>query len=191
MRISRLAVLFTTLLASSFALAHPGHAGHQAAFVEGLLHPLTGLDHLAMGLGFGLLMARTFKRARVAGLVLLMGALVAGFSLGVVGLIGADWAEYGIGASLLVLAVALWMRSHSAFLGMVATLGLFHGVAHGAEVPAGLNPAVFLAGMLVTLSGLYGVGLLLGRTLQHYASRYVKGSERLAAVLAGSAIFFG
>jgi len=74
---------------------------------------------------------------------------------------------------------------------MVATLGLFHGVAHGAEVPAGLNPAVFLAGMLVTLSGLYGVGLLLGRILQHYASRYVKGSERLAAVLAGSAIFFG
>jgi urease accessory protein len=191
MNFSKLAVLFTTLLASAAAMAHPGHIETSNALLAGLLHPLTGLDHLAMGIGLGLLMARTLRMSRYRGFAILIGTLAGGFAMGVAGTFPADMAEFGISVSLIVLATALWMRTKSAFLVVVAGLGLFHGIAHGAEIPAGLDPAGFLVGMLMTLSGLYVTGMAISRWLQTHAAQYGKGFERAASVLTGSVVFLG
>lgn len=189
MRLSTLFVLAATLFTSAGAMAHPGHTGDHSAFVAGLLHPLTGLDHLAMGLGLGLLMARTLRLTRLRGFAILIGTLTGGFAMGVAGMFPADLTALGISLSLIVLATALWTRTKSVFLLVVAGLGLFHGIAHGAEVPAGLNPANFLIGMLITLAALYASGMMLSLWLQRRASQYGKHVERIVAVLTGSVVF--
>ncbi len=189
MHLSKPFVLIAALFASAAALAHPGHVEGHNAFVAGLLHPLTGLDHLAMGLGLGLLLARTLRLTRLRGFAILLGTLTGGFALGITGTVPTDLAEYGITASLMILAVALWTRTRSVFLVVVAGLGLFHGIAHGGEVPAGLDPADFLVGMLITLAALYTTGMMASLWLQRHASQYGKHVERIAAILTGSVVF--
>ena len=183
------AVLFASLIASASAMAHIGHTGNHSAFVEGLLHPLSGLDHLAMGLGLGLLMARTLRLTRLRGFAILIGTLTGGFAMGVAGMLPTGLTELGISLSLIVLASALWARTKSVLLLAVASLGLFHGVAHGADVPAGLNPADFLVGMLITLAALYTAGMMASLWLQRRAAQHGKKVERIAAVLTGSVVF--
>lgn len=178
---------------SSFALAHSDHGQllHSSLFdsslLAGLAHPLTGLDHLIMGLGLGLLMARTFKQTRFFGLGLLLLSLVGGFIVGMQHIVAPQIAEYGIVASLLVLAVALWQRSNTVFLSMVAVLGVFHGMAHGNELSTGMSPALFILGMLVSLSALYAVGSVFGRLIK----QHVKLGDRVAAVFAAVVAVMG
>ena len=181
--------LIAVLLAgvSTSVMAHPGHAGHGSAFVQGILHPLTGLDHLVMALSLGFLLARTFSQTRFMGLGLLALSLVGGFWLGLSNSLNVSVAEYGIVASLLVLAVSLWQRSSSVFLSGAAVLGVFHGMAHGAEVAQGVNPFAFMLGMLLTMSVLYVTGLFAGRQLK----QHLPVSNKIAAVLAGVVAVLG
>lgn len=180
-------LLLALLGVSSLALAHPGHEYSHSALLAGLLHPLSGLDHLTMGLGLGILLARTFKQARFMGLALLLVTLTGGFILGMAHMVPVSIAEYGIVASLVVLAVALWQRSTSVFLATTALLGVFHGLAHGAELGTGMNPLNFMLGMLVTLGVLYSVGLLAGQLIK----RHIKQGERIVAVLIGVVALLG
>lgn len=180
-------ILLALLAVSGVALAHPGHEYSHSALLAGLLHPLSGLDHLTMGLGLGILLARTFKQARFMGLALLVTTLSAGFMLGMAQIVPVNVAEYGIVASLLVLAMALWQRSTSVFLAMAALLGIFHGVAHGAELGTGMNPVGFMVGMLMTLSALYSVGLVTGQWIK----RHIKQGDRVVAVLTGVVALLG
>lgn len=95
-----------------------------------------------------------------------MSALCCGFALGAMGIwANGAWAEQGIAVSLVVLAVALWQKSRPAIFAMLALLGLFHGAAHGAEIPSTLNPAMFGIGMLMSLTALYALGVFVGRHL--------------------------
>jgi urease accessory protein len=137
-------VLFTAVAASLVlgsaraALAHPGHVHPGAAgFAAGALHPLTGADHLLAMLASGLLAVRIGTRralwivpATFVGLMLFGGALAyLGLPL--------PHAEWGIGASVLVLGlmVALLPRIPlTAGAACVGLFALFHGHAHVAEL---------------------------------------------------------
>jgi len=179
-------VMILLSVCSTWASAHAGHAGHGSALIEGLLHPLTGVDHLLMGLGFGLLMAKTVQQTRWLGAGLLMSALCCGFALGVMGVwTNTTMAEQGIVVSLLVLAVALWQKSRPAIFAMLALLGLFHGAAHGAEMPATLNPVLFCAGMLMTLTALYALGVFVGRRLVNVLPNRVVAIAMVATACLG------
>lgn len=180
-------LLLTLLAVSGLAMAHPGHEYSHSALLAGLLHPLSGLDHLTLGLGLGILLARTFKQSRFVGLGLLLLSLVGGFMLGMAQVLPGNVAEYGIIASLLILSMALWRRSNSVFLAMSAVLGIFHGMAHGSELGAGMNPFGFVLGMLLTLGTLYVVGLLAGQWMQ----LHLKQGTRLAALVAGGVALLG
>lgn len=175
-------VLLALLAVSGTAIAHPGHDQmFHSSLLAGLAHPLTGLDHLMMGLGLGLLMARTFRQSQFMGLGLLLLSLVGGFWLGMQHVLASQFAEYGIVASLLVLAMALWQRASAAFLPLVGLLGVFHGMAHGYELPLSVNPAWFMLGMLASLGALYLVGSGFARLLKNH----INVGERVAAVIAG------
>lgn len=168
---------------STMAFAHPGHDDmFHSALLAGMLHPLTGLDHLIMGLGLGMLMTRGFKQARYAGLALLLLALLAGFVMGYQHVLSSHVAEYGIVASLIVLAVALWQRANSVYLQMLALLGVFHGMAHGYELALNVNPVWFVLGMTISLATLYLVGTWVSRWVMQQA----KFSDRTVAVLAAA-----
>ncbi len=179
--------LLLLLGVSTATFAHPGHdLMIHSSLLAGMLHPFTGLDHLTMGLGLGLLMARTFRQARFTGLALLLVALAGGFMLGIQHLVDSRVAEYGIILSLVVLAVALWQRVGHLYLPFLALLGVFHGIAHGNELAAGVHPLPFMLGMMMSLALLYLLGVMIGRWLL----AHLPVSQRLAALAAGLVAVF-
>jgi len=193
----KLLLLLLASLTSNIVFAHAGHEHHSSAFISGLLHPLSGLDHLLLALGLGLLLVRSTQFARglpsAAGLgfVGLGVSLLVGFGLGVQQLLPVSLTEYGIVASLLALAIALWVKQRFVALAGLSVLGLFHGVAHGLEVPVGQSAGLFLAGMLVSMLGLYAVGMLIGKAVQHWANNGSVVAARLLAVVTVGAVALG
>lgn len=77
---SAITVLIVAL--PSAVLAHPGHAGHELTFAEGLLHPFTGLDHIALLSGGGgfLAFAQRHLRLTKATMLGLSGIFAGGFA---------------------------------------------------------------------------------------------------------------
>jgi urease accessory protein len=163
-------------VASPLTLAHTGQ--DLAGFAAGMLHPLTGLDHLAMLLGVGALGAGQTLKSRTGIYAAALLALFGGALLGLV----TGWAggiELMIGLSLFVVAAGLWRGRGNVLAPMASVvLVLFHGWAHGLEV-APAQMAAFLPGMLITACALLGAGFALGRRL---APRQLGASSALAAV---------
>lgn len=193
----KLMLLLLAGLTSNAVFAHAGHEHHSSALLSGLLHPFSGLDHLLLALGLGVLLVRSAQFARdmpsAAGLgfVGLALSLLVGFGLGVQHLLPVSLTEYGIVASLLALAIALWGKQRVVALAGLSLLGLFHGVAHGLEVPAGQSAVLFLAGMLCSMLGLYAIGLLIGRIVHHSANNGSIVVARVLAVVTAAAVALG
>jgi urease accessory protein len=149
-----------------------GHLTGAGGLLDGLTHPLTGLDHLLAFVTVGVL--ATFLRSRVQWWVLpalFVGAMAVGGTLGMAGL-GVDGAESVIAASVvalgLLLVVAPAARAHVAFLvPLLGVTAFFHGLAHGTELPASAHPALYAAGFLAATFGLHlsgaGAGLVIER----------------------------
>ncbi|MGL6314545.1 HupE/UreJ family protein [Vibrio sp. WXL103] len=164
---------FTAALAllatPSLALAHPGHDHH--SFSAGLLHPVTGVDHLIMLVAFGLLVAcvaltrtKALKLAG-AGIASLMVGLFAGQALGFAAMV-----EPAIIASLFVVSLCLWQafspstaRVNVASGAAVAML-FFHGYAHGVEATGSVS--LFAMGMLLSAAALMAAGNMVGQMLR-------------------------
>ncbi len=164
-------VILAAMLGTGAALAHTGaDAGtHHGAFWQGLLHPLTGLDHLTAMVAVGVwstVALRTVWQAPLAFVVLLTLGALAGFS----GFQPAG-VEPAIAASIVVLGLLISWRQGLPLGAMVALVGTFafaHGLAHGAEM-AGGAPLATLAGMVVGTAGLHLAGVGLGRlALAHH-----------------------
>jgi urease accessory protein len=180
------------LLLPVAAFAHPGHEFFNSEFLTGMIHPWTGLDHMLMAAGLGLLMTRCYHHAGIQGLGMLLGAIFLGFGLGMLHIIPADSAELGISASLAVLATTLWIKSKAPWLMLVGILGMFHGAAHGALTSPDAHWFGFLAGLTLSTTVLYGIGLFAGRLMKHYfAQRINKRTERVVAVIAGAVAVIG
>ena len=184
MRMMKIIGIFIAALAPLLAMAHPGHHHHEASFWTGFVHPFTGLDHLIMAMSFGVLMWTMTKQWKVIGALGLVTALVAGFALGAQGLLNSSIAEYGIVASLLVLAVALWTKSNQVLPVAATLLAIFHGVAHGTELAMNGNVAVQILGMISAMAGVYGAGLALGELISRYVPHGKKIIGTIAAVVA-------
>lgn len=146
------------------AQAHPGHA--HATLVQGLLHPLTGWDHLVVLVSLGVLAAGRGTRVRMACGALLVVALGGGAALGLAWP-AAPFVEPAILLSV-VACVALLATRRQIGPGMLLTLSLsfafIHGIAHGQEAPAG-DLAAYFSGFALAGVVLYGAGLYVGRQL--------------------------
>jgi urease accessory protein len=168
MKLQRIGLLILSLLAASTASAHVGHL-HQdtlSNFTDGLLHPLTGFDHLLAMLTVGIYGAVSASSRRAALLAPLSFAslLLVGAGLGTLGMT-LPAIEPMIAVSVLVLGLLLVLRktlplaASSALIGLFA---LFHGVAHGSEIPATAQVGSFISGMMLMTLTLHVCGLLLG-----------------------------
>lgn len=161
----RTAGFMAVLLAGATpAMAHPGHAG-LGDLSAGLLHPMTGLDHLATILTCGALAAALAGSAVWRIPLLFAVAMLAG---GVSGVLGAWTANAEIALMLSVPAVCLLLiarqRAGLHLAGAVVLgVGLLHGAAHGAELPDGANPVSFFAGFLTSTLILLAMGHMLFR----------------------------
>lgn len=153
-----------------WALAHTGLDGgahHARGFVAGLLHPLTGADHLGAMLSVGLWSALTARRLWVTPLAF-VSMLLVGTLIGLAGL-RLPAVEPMIAVSLLVLGLLVATRTHAPAALAVALVGLFavfHGVAHGSELAGDASIWPTLAGMLLCTVALHVTGLGLGLALR-------------------------
>jgi urease accessory protein len=146
------------------ALAHPGH-GEGGGFVAGLLHPLTGVDHLLAMVMVGLWAGIAFQRHWWLCPAAFLGFMVTGFIWGANGA-NLPIAEPLIIASLAGIGLALVFNLRPPLaLGaaVVAFFAIGHGYAHGAEIPAGGNALRFMAGFVTTTAALHFAGYRLSR----------------------------
>ncbi len=153
------AFLFVTSLAVSPVWAHPGHSGN--GFSAGVLHPLTGVDHIIAMIAVGLWAAQMGGRATL----LLPAAFVGFMSLGALaGRVGMHlpYIEAGVAASVLVLGLMI-AASLRLPTGVAATcIGLFaicHGHAHGTEFASGGSWPGYAVGFILMTIVLHSVGI--------------------------------
>lgn len=143
-------------------LAHTGRPGHlHAGFVDGALHPLTGIDHLVAMLAVGAWSALAVRQVWAAPLAF-VALLACGAVSGAAGL-QVGGVEPMIAASLLALGllIATLRRVPAAAAAAIAGgFAFFHGAAHGVEIGGALP---MLAGLVVTTAALHGAGIAIGR----------------------------
>jgi urease accessory protein len=148
--------------------------------LSGVVHPLTGADHVLAGVAAGIWAAVSGgSRARsviAAFLGMLSLGAVAGFAGTSLGLV-----EPVIALSVITLGVLIALRVSLPGLVAPAVAGgfaLFHGYAHAAGLPMMAGSAWYLLGLLMATSLLMGSGVVLGRWL-------VKSESRIPLRLAG------
>ncbi|EIP97466.1 hydrogenase/urease accessory protein [Opitutaceae bacterium TAV1] len=155
----------------ALAQAHPGHdGGHELTwdFGGGFAHPFTGWDHLLAMTAVGLWAAILGGRARWLVPSAFVGLMVTGAVVAISGFV-IPGVEQGIAASLLALglliafAVRLPVAAGMAVTGLFA---IFHGMAHGAEMPASASAFSYASGFVVATVILHAAGLALGMALQ-------------------------
>jgi urease accessory protein len=152
------ALVATSLSIAVFLGAGPANAHGFGG--SGLIHPLTGLDHLLAMLAVGAWSAQLGGRAIVG----VPAAFVAFMTLGgVVGLAGLSLprVDGAIAISVVALgcAIAIGRRASPLVAGAaVALFGTCHGFAHGSEVTRAAGQASYVAGFLVTTAGLHVIG---------------------------------
>jgi urease accessory protein len=178
------------LLAPGGALAHTG-AGGADGIVHGLMHPVTGLDHVLAMVAVGVLAAFLGGRALIPTSFVAMAAV--GGALGVEGA-QVPSVEFGISASVVLLGLAIAFQPKLPLglaAGLVGLFGLYHGYAHGAEMPADASGLAYAAGFLLATAALHVVGIGLGLGINHLASRAVSRFAQAggtAIALAGIAL---
>jgi urease accessory protein len=138
--------------------------GNDGGFFAGLLHPILGFDHLLAMVAVGLLSVQLGGRAiwNVPAAFLLF--LVVGGALGLVGVPLLE-VEGMIALSVLALGLAIAARASMPTvlaMGLVAVFAVFHGHAHGAEIPRLAAPAAYVAGFALASAGLHLTGVTIG-----------------------------
>jgi urease accessory protein len=162
-------ILFTLILSTLLpmaAQAHPGHEIH-AGFMMGLLHPLTGWDHLTVLLCLGVLAAGRGARLAIGAGGVLTVALAGGAAMGL-GFPQATFVEPAILATVVVSAAVLLLRARigrGSLLALCLCFTLVHGMAHGQEAPAG-NIASYFAGFTAAGAAIFAIGVLLANAVQ-------------------------
>ena len=186
-----LAVLFAGLglMMASPAWAH-AQKGQAAGFLTGLLHPVSGLDHVLAMVAVGLWGAQL--GAPAIWLLPVTFPMVMAFG-GFLGLIGVrlPGVEIGIAASAILLG-AMVAREARPPMGLAATLvacfAVFHGHAHGSELPAGQSGLLYSVGFVIATGCLHAAGITVGLIHRWNWGRIALRIAGLA--VSGAGIFF-
>lgn len=160
------AIAAAALAATSPASAHVlGVSG--AGWSQGFLHPLSGIDHILAMVAVGVWAAQLGRRAVWALPLAFPLVMALGGVLGAEG-VPAPWVETGIAGSVAVLGLLIALAARPPLAVAVAVVGLFalfHGHAHGAELPEAASPWLYGLGFVVATVLLHGVGIGIGRLL--------------------------
>lgn len=164
-RSSKLALAAAALaLLPGAALAHTGH-GDTSGFIAGFSHPIGGLDHILAMVLVGVFAWQLGAWAALwlvpATFVLVMAV---GGGLGAMG-VEVPFVELGIALSIVVLGavVAAGVKAPVAVaMGIVGLFAIFHGHAHGAEMPESAGGLAYAAGFMLATALLHCAGIAIG-----------------------------
>lgn len=162
--ISRWITAMLGLLTPALALAHIGQGDISGGFVSGFTHPILGLDHVVAMVAVGLWGAQLGSPAIwilpvTFPLVMAFGGLIGGLDIPIPGI------EIGIAASAIALGLMvtvaarppLWIAGL-----LVGLFAIFHGYAHGAELPESANPLAYAMGFVIATGSLHVIGIFIG-----------------------------
>lgn len=187
--IGTLAVALAALiLAPAAAFAHV--TGVAGGFAGGFAHPLTGPDHFlamfAVGIWGAQMGGRSVWMLPVAfPLIMAMG--------GVAGMAGLTLPGVEIGIALSVLSLGLviafsWRPREPVPVVLIGVFAVFHGYAHGVELPAAADPAAYAVGFVVATGLIHVLGILVGLAL----SKPMRGglARGLGGLIAVGGVYF-
>jgi len=186
---SPIAASLLVLLQAQTAFAH-AQQGAAAGHLTGLAHPVSGLDHVLAMVAVGLWGAQLGAPAIWVLPVAFPMMMAMGGMLGLMGL-PLPGIEYGIAASAILLGAAVTFAARPT-LGVAAALiaffAIFHGHAHGTELPPGQSALGYSMGFVMATGGLHAAGIGIGTV-----HRWGWGQKLLrvagAAVAAGGVFF--
>ena len=197
MMMKRSEFLIAAMLFLAFAgtaSAHDG-TGHADGFVNGLMHPVLGLDHVAAMVAVGLWGAFLGRPAVWILPVVFPLVMAFGGALGIVG-VPIPFVEVGIAASAIVIGsmVAFAVRAPNWVAAViVAAFAIFHGHAHGTELPSAASPLPYSAGFVIStgLLHLFGItfGMLVNWPAGKMAVRIAGGAIAVAGIVFLTGVF--
>lgn len=152
------------LFAPALAFAHVGQGDVSGGFLAGLEHPVMGLDHVVAMVAVGIWGAQLRAPAIwvlpvTFPLVMSFGGILGGLGVPIPGI------EVGIAVSAIVLGamVALAARPPLWIAAViVGVFAIFHGYAHGAELPESANAISYAMGFVIATGSLHVLGILIG-----------------------------
>jgi urease accessory protein len=192
----RISVFVASLLAlTTSAQAHTG-VGDTHGFLHGFIHPIGGIDHVLVMVAVGLFAVHLGGRALWLLPLSFVSMMVVGGACGMAA-IGLPGIETGIGLSVVILGIALAVGYRipvAAAMAMVGVFAVFHGHAHGTEMPESASGLAYglgfvLATLMLHLGGI-GLGLGLGNLGELRRPRILRIAGS-AMALAGVAILTG
>jgi urease accessory protein len=187
-RVTRYLVAIFALVGVTPACAHTGNLS--GGFLSGLAHPVFGPDHVVAMVAVGLWGAVLGVPAIYLLPVVFPLVMAAGGVLGILG-VPLPGAEIGIAVSAIVLGlmVAFAVRPQLWIAAMiVGAFAVFHGHAHGAELPAGADAIAYSAGFVIATGLLHLAGIALGLLARWPAGRYAV--RTMGALIAGAGALF-
>ena len=166
------------------ALAHTGH-GEASGFVHGLMHPVGGLDHVLAMVAVGVFAYVLGGKALWLVPLSFVGMMAVGFLLGL-GQVDVPFVELGIALSSVVIgAAAAWGRPMpvAADMSLVGVFAIFHGHAHGAEMPVDTSGLEYAAGFIVATALLHAAGIAAAMGVAKLVGKYGKPVAQVAGGL--------
>jgi urease accessory protein len=182
-----LATAAVAVVTPTIVLAHPG-VGQAHDLMHGFAHPFTGLDHVIAMLAVGVFAAQLGSRA----LWLVPGTFIAVMAAaGIAGMVGVTipYVETGIALSVLGLGavIAFAVRVPVAIaMAIVGVFAIFHGHAHGAEMPESVSGILFGLGFVAATAILHAIGIACGVLIGRAA-----GGRQIARLAGGAAVVVG
>lgn len=182
-------VVFLILLLAQSAFAHP-QKGEAVGFLTGFRHPISGLDHVLAMIAVGLWGAQLGSPAIWLLPVAFPMVMAMGGMLGLMG-VPLPFTEYGIALSAILLGAAVLFEIRPPLTLAALLVGffaIFHGHAHGTELPAGQSALLYSIGFVIATGCLHAVGIGIGTVHRwNWGQKVLRGAGGLVA--AGGVLF--
>ena len=185
-------VTLVLLLWTASAFAHT-EGGEAIGFVSGLKHPLSGLDHVVAMVAVGLWGAQLGAPAVWMLPVTFPMVMALGGMLGVRG-VKIPGIEIGIALSAIALGLMVFREARPQLWVAAVLVGffaIFHGNAHGTELPPGANGLLYSIGFVMATGSLHAVGIAIGLIHRWSAGRVALRTAGAGVAVAGASFLWG
>jgi urease accessory protein len=177
-----LLAVFAIILTPVAAFAHTG-VGGTAGIAHGFMHPVSGMDHVLAMISVGFFAYTLGGRALLLVPAAFVAMMAAGGALGIAGVL-VPFVELGIGLSIIVIGMAAALGRKmptAAAMALVGAFAVFHGVAHGAEMPQDSSGLAYGLGFMLATALLHAAGI----AACFAAARIIGSHGRLTARIGG------
>ena len=140
-------------------------SGSNIGLMNGLMHPVFGLDHLLAMISVGVVSAELGGHSIWRVPLAFVGAMTVGGALGIQQFT-IPHIELGIAASVVVLGIGIVLADRRTspwpITGLVLLFGACHGYVHGVEIPKSVSPMLYTLGFVISTSVLHILGVVIG-----------------------------